>query len=205
MKLLTVILAVSLCLWLFSQVSDGGSETFRLNFSGIPSTPVGKCGCASKLEDGIEVEFHHCDMEQSDISAIKSAKGMHSLILGYLPEGVTLSDMSLLEQLDECDEMRSLHLVINNLKEADLDFIFKLDSLRSLTIHSTYGQELNLTNQFAERLSKLRNLKKLEIGDPGINGEFVGILKSKRDWERLSLDIFHRVQSDSNPSQKKDK
>lgn len=193
MRLLPCVLAVWFCLWFLSNVSA------------VEPEPFGECGFAFKMEEGIEVEFHHCDMVQADISAIKSAKGLHSLILGYLPEGVNLSDTSLLKQLDECDELRSLHLVVNNLKESDLDFIFKLDSLRSLTIHSTYGEELNLTDQFAERLVKLPNLKRLEIGDPGINGEFVGILKSRGDWERLFLDIFHRVRSDGKTGQKREK
>jgi hypothetical protein len=193
MRLLTSVLTIWFYLFFLQKVSA------------VEPEPFGGRGVAFKLGEGIEVEFHNCDLEQSDISAIKSAKGLHSLILGYLPEGVYFADTSLLEQLDECDELKSLQLVVNNLKESDLDFIFKLDSLRSLTIHSTYGEELNLTNQFAERLVKLPNLKRLDIADPGINGEFLGILKSREDWEALVFSILHRVRGDIDTGKRREK
>lgn len=157
------------------------------------SEPFGVCGLAFKMEDGIGVEYHNCDISKKDISAITSAEKLYSLTLGYLPEGVYFSDTSILEQLEKCNDLRSLQLVVNDLRESDLDFIFKLDSLRSLKIHSTYGQELNLTNQFAERLAKLPNLKELKISDPGITEEFKKILKSRDDWEKLVFDILYRV------------
>ena len=150
MRLLRCVLAVCFCLWLLSNVSA------------VEPEPFGKCGFAFKMEGGIEVEFHNCDLVQADITAIRSAKGLHSLILGYLPEGVYFSDTGLLKQL-------------------------------------------SLTVQFAERLVKLPNLKILEIADPGISGEFMRVLKSRMDWEKLTFNILHRVRSDTNTSQKGEK
>lgn len=133
------------------------------------------------------IELPHVDLYQKDIDRLSSLRSLQRLSIGELPEGAYFTGIDSTAPLGKIKSLQELSLVVHNLKESDLEFIFSLESLRFLKIRTPYGSQLNLSTDFAKKLLQLKELRELGIDDSGVTDEFRAILEQGRQWEALKL------------------